>query len=71
MVERIILMKNSSDAIGNQTRDLTACSAVRQPTVPPRAPPEFMCIIKTNLLKIFRETTHIIQKPYARPFWFY
>jgi hypothetical protein len=29
-------LKNSSDSIGNQTRDLPACSAVPQPTVPPR-----------------------------------
>jgi len=25
-------MKNSNDTIGNQTRDLPACSTVRQPT---------------------------------------
>jgi hypothetical protein len=31
-------MKNSSDNIGNRTRDLPACSAVPQPTAPPRAP---------------------------------
>jgi len=31
-------MKNSSDTIGNRTRDLPACSAVPQPTAPPRAP---------------------------------
>jgi hypothetical protein len=31
-------MKNSNDTIGNRTRDLLACSAVPQPTVPPRAP---------------------------------
>jgi len=30
--------KNSSDNIGNQTRDLQACSTVPQPTVPPHAP---------------------------------
>ena len=29
-------MKNSSDTIGNRTRDLPACSAVPQPTGPPR-----------------------------------
>jgi hypothetical protein len=28
-------MKNSSGTIGNRTRDLTACSAVPQPTAPP------------------------------------
>ena len=30
-------MKNSSDTIGNRTRDLQACSEVLQPTVPLRA----------------------------------
>ena len=29
-------MKNSSDTIGNRTRDLPTCSAVPQPTAPPR-----------------------------------
>jgi hypothetical protein len=31
-------MKNSNDTIGSRTRDLPACSAVPQPTAPPRAP---------------------------------
>ena len=31
-------MKNSNDTIGNQTRDLPACSAVPQPAAQPRAP---------------------------------
>jgi hypothetical protein len=31
-------MKKLNDTIGNQTRDLPACSAVPQPTAPPRAP---------------------------------
>ena len=31
-------MKNLDDTIGNRTRDLPACSAVPQPTTPPRAP---------------------------------
>ena len=31
-------MKNSNDTIGNRTRALPACSAVPQPTAPPRAP---------------------------------
>jgi hypothetical protein len=30
-------VKNSSDTIGNRTRDVPACSAVPQPNVPPRA----------------------------------
>jgi hypothetical protein len=40
------VMKNSSDTIGNRTRNFPACSAVPQPTVPPRAP----CILlRTSL----------------------
>jgi hypothetical protein len=31
-------MKNSSDTIANQTRDLPAYSAAPQPTSPPRGP---------------------------------
>ena len=31
-------LKNSNDAIGNRTRDLPVCSAIPQPTAPPRAP---------------------------------
>jgi hypothetical protein len=33
-----MLMKNSIDTFRNQTRALPVCSAVRQPTAPPRAP---------------------------------
>jgi len=29
-------MKNTDDIIGNRTRELPACSAVPQPTAPPR-----------------------------------
>ena len=31
-------MKNSSDTIGNRTRDLPTCSAVPKPIAPPSAP---------------------------------
>jgi hypothetical protein len=31
-------VKNSSDSIGNGTRDLPACSAVPEPTAPPCEP---------------------------------
>jgi hypothetical protein len=31
-------MKNSDDTIGNGTRGLPVCSAVPEPTAPPRAP---------------------------------
>ena len=36
MARRIMSMKNSSDTTGNRTRDLPTCSAVPQPTAPPR-----------------------------------
>jgi len=35
-------MKDSNGTIGNQTRDLPACSAVPQPTALPRAPGVFI-----------------------------
>jgi hypothetical protein len=35
-------VKNSSDTIGNRTRDVPVCSAVPQPTAPPRHP---VCIV--------------------------
>jgi hypothetical protein len=35
---RIRVIKNSSDSIENRTRGLQACSAMRQPTAPPRTP---------------------------------
>ena len=35
-------MKNSNDTIGNRTRDLLTCSAVPQPTAPPRSPTTFL-----------------------------
>ena len=34
---RILSMKNSNDTIGNRTRNLPSCSAVRQPTAPSRS----------------------------------
>jgi len=38
-------MKNSNDTIRNRTRDLLACSAVPQPTVPPRGYIKFSIIV--------------------------
>jgi hypothetical protein len=43
-------MKNSNGTIGNQTRDLLACSAVPQPTGPPAACPQ---IRKTDVTSFF------------------
>ena len=42
----IVPMKNSNDNIGNRTRDLPACSAVPQPTAPPRTPVKWECHTK-------------------------
>jgi len=36
--EGLCQWKNCNDIIGNRTRDLPACSAVSQPTAPPRVP---------------------------------
>jgi hypothetical protein len=33
---KMVSMKNSNDTIGSRTRDLSACSAVPQPTASPR-----------------------------------
>jgi len=44
-------MKNSNDTIRNQTHDLLACSAVPQPTVPPRAPYLFIVTNKNRKKK--------------------
>jgi len=41
---RITSMKNSSDTIGKQTRDLPACSAVPQPTALPGVPIFLYCL---------------------------
>ena len=45
-------MKNSSDTIGNRTRDLPACSAVLQPTAPPRAPYIYIYIYDISRLRV-------------------
>jgi hypothetical protein len=47
-------MKNSSDTIGNRTRDLPVSSAVPQPTAPPRPPVYYILIFiffRNNRLK--------------------
>ena len=59
-------MINSSDTIGDCTRDLPACSAVPQPTAPPRAPyVEGYCFkISIKLLIVrYRQTETHLQAP--------
>jgi len=43
-------MKNSSDTIGNRTRDLLACGAVPQPTAPLRTPTENIVLHKNDAI---------------------
>ena len=38
VAERVMSLKNSKDTIENRIHDFQACSAVPQPTAPPRAP---------------------------------
>jgi hypothetical protein len=42
-------MENSSDTIGNRTRNIPAYSVVPQPTAPPRAPKKGMYDIKLKV----------------------
>jgi hypothetical protein len=42
---RIESMKNSSETIRNRTRDLPASNALPQPTVPPRAFSDILCLL--------------------------
>jgi hypothetical protein len=55
--EGLCQMKNSNDTIGNQTRDVPACSAVPQPTASPRAKQECSVDITKRIsvtLQIFK-----------------
>jgi len=55
-------MKNSSYTIRNRTHDLPACSAVPQPTAPPRAP----SINTSTVLFTFPKQVVIIYKEIAQ-----
>ena len=44
---RFMSMTNSNDTIGNRTLDLLTCSAVPQPTAPPRGPIYFKVLWKS------------------------
>jgi hypothetical protein len=45
-------MKNSSDTIGNRTRNLPAYRAVNQPTAPPRAPQHGQVVVLYRLQQL-------------------
>jgi hypothetical protein len=51
-------MKNSNDTIENRTRDLPACSAVPQPTAPPRAP-LFVLVMIIECHIIYRSSLNV------------
>ena len=51
-------MKNSNDTIGNRTRDLLTCSAVPQPTVPPRSPYLPVPTINVTTILVFELSYH-------------
>jgi hypothetical protein len=51
-------MKNSSDTIGYQTRDLLACTAVTQPSAPPRAP-SLLVVVLFISLSVRRDFLHM------------
>jgi len=53
-------MKKSNDTIGNLTRDLWACSAVPQPTAPPRAP-MYITISILYVRTVFQVPNNILQ----------
>jgi hypothetical protein len=57
---KIISMKNSNDTIGNRTRDLPACSAVPQPTAPPRSA---ICVYSSHILSPDRAVRKEEPKP--------
>jgi hypothetical protein len=65
---KITSMKNSSDTIGNQTRDLPACSAVPQPNASPRAPylDKNLQQIKTKKIKYCENIMNNLQEMCAR-----
>ena len=69
---RIMSMKNSSETIGNRTRDLSTYSAVPQPTAPPRAPTntgtvKYMstCVVQSGTRSSTYKSASIIAKPHS------
>jgi hypothetical protein len=52
-------MKNSSDTIENRTRGVPVCSAVSQPTAPPRAIFMMLATINNNKTSICEHKTGV------------
>jgi len=55
-------IKNSNDTIGNRTRDLPACTAVSQPTVPPRASGRIVLYIYIYIYIVYKKSSRNIFK---------
>jgi hypothetical protein len=55
-------MKVFNDTIGNRTRDLPACSAVPQPTAPPRA--WHVTWMKCGVQDVYKMCTRCVQDVY-------
>jgi hypothetical protein len=60
-------MKNSIDTIGNRNRDLPVCSAVPQPTAPPRAP--VRPITSLNAILMISNFSIPLLQLHALPVW--
>ena len=65
VAERITLMKNSNDTIGNRTHDLPVAIAVPQQTAPPRAPIIIIIIIIAVTTPNTQHQTPNTQHPYG------
>ena len=55
-------IKKSNDTIGNRTRDLPTCSAVPQPTAPPRAPIHIYSCVLTFKRLLFNFVIWLTQR---------
>ena len=59
-------MKNSNETVGNRTHNLPACSAVSQPTAPPRTPCIYMrvcvCVCVCVNTSLDMEQVQILRK---------
>jgi hypothetical protein len=55
---KIMSMKNSNNTIANRTREVPACNAVPQPTVPPAACP---FALSEKLLNAYQITRHHVK----------
>ena len=57
-------VKNSNDTIGNRTRDLPTCSAVRQPNAPRRTPR--LLHTGSKVVKVAKTTVYMSVVPKLR-----